>query len=110
MYVQLTSVIVDSDAQNRQEMAAFLANNGVQTAVQLPDVQGLANVLGRPDAPLLVIVNLDPNPQEQLRRLAGLPHQFPAAHFFLMSQMLDANLLMDAMHLGVREFLPLPLS
>jgi pilus assembly protein CpaE len=110
MYVQLTSVIVDSDTQNRQEMAAFLANNGVQTAVQLADVQGLANVLGRPDAPLLVIVNLDPNPQEQLRRLAGLPHQFPAAHFFLMSQMLDANLLMDAMHLGVREFLPLPLS
>jgi pilus assembly protein CpaE len=27
-----------------------------------------------------------------------------------MSQVLDANLLMDAMHLGVREFIPLPMS
>jgi Mrp family chromosome partitioning ATPase len=27
-----------------------------------------------------------------------------------MSQLLDANLLMEAMHLGVREFIPLPMS
>jgi len=109
MYVQLTCAIIDANADNRQEMASFLANNGVQTAVQLADLQTLPTVLGRPDSPLLVIVNLDPNPPEMLKRLAGLPQQFPAVHFFLMSQTVDPHLLMDAMHLGVREFLPLPL-
>src|SRR5208282_4754957 len=30
--------------------------------------------------------------------------------FFLMSQTVDPNLLMEAMHLGIREFIPLPIS
>jgi len=110
MYVQLTCAIVDSDPANRQEMAAFLVNNGVQVSVQLSDLQGLPVVLGRPDSPLLVVINLDPHPQESLKKIAGMPRQFPAAHFFLMSQTVDPHVLMDAMHMGVREFLPLPLS
>jgi len=110
MYVQLNCAIIDSDAENRQELAAFLANNGVQTAVQLSDASGLPNVLNRPDSPVLVIVNLDPHPAEALRKIHGLPRQFPGAHFFLMSQTVDPQLLMDAMHIGAREFLPLPLS
>ena len=30
--------------------------------------------------------------------------------FFAMSQVLDASLLMDAMHMGVKEFIPLPVN
>ncbi len=33
-----------------------------------------------------------------------------AVSFFLMSQVVDPNLLMEAMHLGIREFIPLPMS
>src|SRR5438445_10661546 len=110
MFVQLNCVIVDSDANNRQELAAFLAHHGVLVTTQLPSVDQLVAVLSRPDAPQLALVNLDPNVHESLHRIANLPRQFQNVNFFLMSQTLDANVLMEAMHLGVKEFIPLPMS
>jgi pilus assembly protein CpaE len=110
MYVQLTCVIVDSDQANREELAAFLTHFGAQPVAQLGSVEHLSELLSRPDAPTLAIVNLDPMPQETLRKISGFPRQFPAASFFLMSQTVDTNLLMEAMHLGIREFIPLPIS
>jgi len=110
MYLQMTCAIVDADPANRQELAAFLSNAGVFTAVQVADMQPLIGILGKPDAPLLVIINLDPHPRDMLLRIGSLPRQFPQTHFFLMSQVLDPQLLMDAMHLGVREFIPLPMA
>jgi pilus assembly protein CpaE len=65
--------------------------------------------LGRQDAPQLVIINLDPNAGETLRKVGGLPRQFGAVSFFVMSQTMDANVLMEAMSLGVKEFIPLPI-
>jgi pilus assembly protein CpaE len=109
MYVQMNCAIVDADAENRQELAQFLSNHGVHTAAQYADPQALVATLSRPDAPLLAIINLDPNPQEMLKRISALPRQFPKTNFFLMSQVVDPNLLMEAMHLGVREFIPLPI-
>jgi pilus assembly protein CpaE len=110
MYIQLNSVIIDGDNANRQELAAFLAQFGVSPVAQLPSVEGLPALLSRADAPQLVIVNLDPAAGENLKKLGSLPRQFPNVSFFAMSQVLDANLLMEAMHLGVREFIPLPVS
>jgi pilus assembly protein CpaE len=110
MYVQLNAVIVDSDANNRQELAGFLSGFGINLTGQYPTSESLAPLLTRPDAPQLVIVNLDPDPHENLRRMGHLPRQFTSISFFAMSQMLDPNLLMEAMHLGVREFIPLPIS
>jgi pilus assembly protein CpaE len=55
-------------------------------------------------------VNLDPNASENLKKIGHLPRQFPNISFFAMSQLIDANLLMEAMHLGVKEFIPLPIS
>jgi pilus assembly protein CpaE len=110
MYVQLNCVIVDPDNANREEMVAFLANLGAQPIAQFGNVDHLAPTLSRPDAPMLAIVNLDPNPAETLKKIANLPRQFPAVNFFLMSQTVDPNLLMEAMHLGIREFIPLPMS
>jgi pilus assembly protein CpaE len=91
-------------------MAAFLSHLGVHVSAQYSDAQPLAAVLSRPDAPIMALVNLDPSPREILQRISLLPKQFPQVHFFLMSQVLDPNLLMDAMHIGVREFIPLPVS
>jgi len=110
MYVQLNCAIVDADAANRQELAAFLSNSGVHTAAQFGEVAQLGTILGRPNAPLLIIINLDPDPRQMLQRISQLPRQYPQTHFFLMSQVLDPQLLMEAMHIGVREFIPLPIS
>ena len=107
--MQLTSIIIDSDPTNRQEMAGFLSHFGVQVLTQLPGVETLPNILAR-SAPQIVIVNLDPAAHEQLKKIAHLPRQFPNTSFFAMSQMLDANLLMEAMHYGVKEFIPLPIA
>ena len=110
MYVQLNSVIVDADTTNRQELATFLGQFGVHPLAQLDTVQGLPGLLGRGDAPQLVIINLDPNAAENLKAIGKLPREYPNISFFAMSQVLDANLLMEAMHLGVKEFIPLPIS
>jgi pilus assembly protein CpaE len=110
MFVQLNSVIVDSDAANRQELANFLGTFGVNLTAQFASADQLPPVLARSDAPQLVIVNLDPGASDNLRKIGALPRQFPAVSFFVMSQVLDPNLLMEAMHLGVKEFIPLPIA
>jgi pilus assembly protein CpaE len=110
MYVQLNSVIVDPDTTNRQELATFLGQFGINPIAQLASVDGLNGLLARGDAPQLVILNLDPNAHDNLKKLGKLPREYPNISFFAMSSMLDANLLMDAMHMGVKEFIPLPIS
>jgi pilus assembly protein CpaE len=110
MYVQLNAAIVDADATNRQELAQFLGGFGVNVIAQYAQADQVAASLGRTDSPQLVIVNLDPGPAEALRKIAHLPRQHPATAFFVMSQTLDANLLMEAMHLGVRDFIPVPIQ
>jgi pilus assembly protein CpaE len=110
MFIQLNSVIVDGDAANRQELAHFLAQFGVNVVGQLQSADQLAQALTRPDAPQLAVVNLDPGAHDGLKKIANLPRQFPHVSFFVMSQVLDPNLLMEAMHLGVKEFIPLPIS
>jgi pilus assembly protein CpaE len=110
MFVQLTCIVVDTDPANRQEMSTFLLNTGCTVRAQLSNTDALPALLARPDAPQLVVVNLDPVPQEMLKRVAPLIRQFPQISFFTMSQVVDANLLMDAMHVGVREFVPLPIA
>ncbi|MGA2443663.1 MAG: AAA family ATPase [Tepidisphaeraceae bacterium] len=110
MYVQMNCVIVDADNTNREELATFLVRFGALPVAQFPTVEPLVQLLGKPDAPLLAIINLDPNPGETLKKIATFPRQFPAVNFFVMSQTVDPNLLMEAMHLGIKEFIPLPMS
>jgi pilus assembly protein CpaE len=110
MHVQMNCVIVDADNTNREELAAFLVRFGALPVAHFPNVEPLVGVLGKPDGPLLAIINLDPNPGDTLKKIATLPRQFPAVNFFLMSQTVDSNLLMEAMHLGIKEFIPLPMS
>src|SRR5438067_11227984 len=110
MYVQLNAAIVDADATNRQELANFLATFGVHLSAQFANCEPLTSLLGRSDAPQLVIVNLDPGAHDNLRKISTLPRQFPNTSFFIMSTALDTELLMEAMHLGVKEFIPLPIA
>lgn len=110
MYVQLNCAVIDTDAGNRQELAGFLTRTGVHVAAQLGALDQLGALLSRSDAPQLVIVNLDPAAHEMLRKLGSLPRQYPTVSFFVMSQVIDPHLLMEAMHVGVKEFIPLPMS
>lgn len=109
MYVQINCVVVDADANNRRELSAVLAQYGVNLVGQFSTPDTLANLLSQADPPQLVVINLDPNAADTLNKVAKLPRQFPQINFFLMSQTVDANVLMQAMHLGVKEFIPLPI-
>jgi len=88
----------------------FLGQHGVNVVAQLSSTDQLASILGRSDAPQVCIVNLDPGAPENLKRIGNLPRQFPNVSVFVMSQMLDPTLLMEAMHVGVKEFIPLPMA
>lgn len=109
----MSCVIVDSDAANRQEMSAFLQANGVTAITPLQRIDQLDTVL-RPgpgaEPPRLVIVHIDPDPQENLQRLAPLIRLHAQINFFVMSGTLETSLLLDAMHAGVKEFVTLPVN
>jgi hypothetical protein len=72
-----------------------LTERKLQTAVELNEGQTLA-LAGLLDNSVTSSKNVTPI-------LGDLP-----ILFFLMSQVLDPNLLMEAMHLGIKEFIPLP--
>src|ERR1700722_12975454 len=110
MYVQLNCAVLDPDQGKRQELATYLTRTGLHAVVQLSGIEQLVPLLSRSDAPQLVIVNFDPAAHEALRKLGSLPRQYPTGKFFVMSQVLDPHLLMEAMHLGMKEFIPLPMS
>lgn len=110
MHVQLNCVIVDPDDQNRQEMAGFLTTFGITVMSQLSNTDTLEAMLNRSDAPQLVVINLDPGAGDSLKRIGHLPRHFHNVSFFALSQVMDPNLLMDAMAIGVREFVPLPIN
>jgi pilus assembly protein CpaE len=110
MFMQLTCVIVDADENNRHELGQFLAGHGITPLASYGNTEQLTTHLGKTDKPQLVIVNLDPGAMDNLRHIAPLIRQFPDVSFFVMSQVLDPNLLMEAMHVGVKEFIPLPIA
>ncbi len=110
MYQLLSCVIIDSDSANRQELALHLSKYGVAATGQFADTEHLSHVLARGDGPQLVIVNIDPNPAEMLKRIAEFPRKFPHVNFFMLSQTLDPQILVEAMHIGVKEFIPVPIE
>ena len=67
-------------------------------------------MVSRADSPQLVIINLDPNASENIKKLGTIPRANSNCSFFVMSQVLDPNMLMEAMAAGVREFIPLPIQ
>lgn len=110
MFARLNCVVIDGDSANRQELANFLSEHGLSVSSMLPTLERLPGLLRQADAPRLVIVNLDPHAADTLRALGPLVAQHPQTSFFVMSQVVDPQLLMDAIHLRIAEFIPLPMS
>jgi pilus assembly protein CpaE len=107
-------VIVDQDAANRQELTSFLQANGITSVSALQRLDQIEAAL-RPAAagaaPVgLVIVHIDPNPQDAIYQLTPYIRQHPQVSFFVMSETLEAGLVLDAMHAGVKEFVTLPVN
>jgi pilus assembly protein CpaE len=111
--VSMNCVIIDLDAANRQELTTFLQANGIgavnafqridQLELALRPVAGAAGVG-------LVIVHIDPHPHEAIHQLTPFIRQHPQVSFFVMSETLEAGLVLDAMHAGVKEFVTLPVN
>ncbi len=108
--MSLNCCIVDADAANRQEMAHFLSGHGVAAVTQIQRIDQLPAVLNASDPPRLVVVHIDPNPADQLQRLEPLIRSHPNSAFFVMTNVLETSLVLDAMHAGVKEFVPLPVN
>ena len=109
MIVQLSTLVVDADPANREELSEFLARLGVEVVGRLASLDEVGAALGGVRAQLLV-ANLDPDPLASLQKLAFLMQQWPQLAVWTMSESTDAQLLMEAMHLGVREFIALPVQ
>ena len=108
--MSISCVIVDADAVNRQEMGLFLQAQGLPAVTQLQQIEQLSPLLAGADPPQLVIVHIDPDPQEALQRITQLIRKYPHVSFFVMSSVLETSLVLDAMHAGVKEFVPLPIN
>ncbi len=108
MIVQLPTVIVDAAPANLEEMAHFLGRLGVDIIAQHGSLDQVNLAASGAAAPRLLVVNLDPEPQASLERLAAVMQQAPDLAVWVMSESTDPQLLMEAMHLGVREFIALP--
>src|SRR6185503_4169908 len=91
-------------------LANFLQAQGVSNVTALVRLDQLEPALSGPTPPRLVIVHIDPDPQENLARLAPLIRRFHETSFFVMSSVLEASLVLDAMHAGVKEFVTLPIN
>lgn len=110
MFVQLTAVAVDADPANLEELSAFLSEHNVQIVARLRSIDALEQLLAAGQTPHVVLINLDPSPSATLQRAAPLLRQYPQVNFFVMAEAPDTRLLMDAIHLGVREFVPVPID
>src|SRR5687767_4833507 len=109
----MNCVIVDQDAANRQELTSFLQANGVTSVSALQRIDQLEGALRPPAGAAqvgLVIVHIDPNPQDAIYQLTPYIRQHPQVSFFVMSETLEAGLVLDAMHAGVKEFVTLPVN
>ncbi len=110
MFIQINAVIVDPDAANRRELAHALGEYGISVLNQFANVDEFSTYLHRSEPPQVALINLDPNATDTLEALGTMPRQYPTTAFFVMSQVLDAQMLMKSMSRGVREFIPLPMT
>ena len=110
MSTVISAILVDADPANRDVVAQVLAIRGVTVAAQLDQIDQLSATLARTATSAVVIVNLEPDPRETLRRLSSFIRKFPSASFIALGRSDSAELVIDAMDAGVRGFIPLPLD
>src|SRR5512132_3559216 len=80
--------------------SALQTNGHVLTQPALRDVRDLSAQLGKAPAPI-VLVDLDPQPQDVLGHLERMIPRFPSSRFVALSSTLQNELLLEAMQSGI---------
>jgi pilus assembly protein CpaE len=83
-------------------IASSLQANGHVLESPVRDVRELMTQLSRAATPI-VLVDLDPHPQDMLRQVERIVARFPSSRFVALSTSLQNELLLDAMQTGIRR-------
>jgi pilus assembly protein CpaE len=82
--------------------SALKSNGHVLAGPAVRDVRDLPAQLGRAPTPI-VLIDLDPSPQQVLPHLERVAARFPSTRFVALSTTLESNLLLEAMQSGMRR-------
>ena len=103
MRTQTQVALMTADPSVAAAVSTALQSNGhVLAGPALRDARDLLTQLGRAPAPI-VLVDLDPQPQETLRQLERIVARFPASRFVAVAHALHNDLLLEAMQAGIRR-------
>src|SRR5688500_730131 len=103
MNARINITLMTPDATLASAVSAALHGNGhVVTDPPIRDLRDLAPQLGRTPVPI-VLIDLDPHPQQVLPHLERIIERFPTTRFVALSSTLGNDLLLEAMQSGVRR-------
>ncbi len=106
----IRAIILNSDEEYNKELRSkLLSIEGLKVVSELDEPTLLENVLSQYPAELIVI-NLDPEPEYVLQVCGPIIEKNPELTFFAVSESNDAQLILQAMRTGFREFLVRPID
>ncbi len=106
----IRAIILNSDEDyTKQLRSKLLSINGLKVISEIDEPAMLENILDNYPAEL-VVVNLDPEPEYVLQICAPVIEKYPELTFFAVSESNDAQLILQAMRTGFREFLLRPID
>ena len=105
MSTQTQVALMTPDASVAAAVASALQSNGhVLAGPAMHDLRDLLSYLGRLPTPI-VLVDLDPQPQQMLPHLERVVARFPNSRFVALSTTLGNELLVEAMQTGIRRII-----
>ena len=110
MAQQTRFIILNSDERFGTELRAMLRPfEAVKIVAEVEEPALLAQAVRRFPVDI-VLASLDPNPEAILRIVGEVASAHPDLAIFAASESTDGQLILKAMRLGVREFLPRPID
>src|SRR2546423_690188 len=110
MYGQISSIVIDPDPAQLREMTMFLNSRGINVTAQLQDLDLLTPFISQGEAPQLVVLNVGEKAQEAMSKLGTMIARAPATAFFMVSNVVTPDIIMNAMRAGLKEFFATPLN
>ena len=103
MTTRTNVTLMTPDASLAASVATALQTNGhVLSGPTVRDLRELPVQLGRAPVPI-VLIDLDPQPQQVLPHLERMVARFPATRFVALASSIGNDLLLEAMQTGVRR-------
>lgn len=103
-------IVLNSDEEFRKELrASSMQVDGVKIVAEVEEPALLRQAVGQFPADIL-LVNLDPNPDAVLPLAGEIASSESDLAVFAVSASTDSQLILKAMRMGLREFLPRPIE